>query len=62
MSSPHPDSKWTHSICAVDYELLQPGRDPLKGVNLGTEVCCWCGQDTDDGIYYRADPKLVHPE
>lgn len=62
MSSPHPDSKWTHPICRFDYAVMEPGRTPTVLKDAEHEVCCWCGNETTDGIYFRADPNVVHPE
>jgi len=47
---------WTHSICLICWENNQPGREPVT-VKCGKEVCCFCGRDTEDGIYIREDPK-----
>ena len=60
-SNPHPDSKWTHPICRKDYAVMEPGREPTRVKDMPIELCCWCGDKTVDGIYYRADPMLVHP-
>ncbi len=66
MTNPHPDSKWTHNICEKDYAMMEPGREPVrlrdvKGFPVG-EACCWCGEYTDSGIFYRADPEVVHAD
>jgi len=62
MGDPHPDSKWTHPTCIRCYEIEEPDRYPAAVFPPDEEVCCFCGADTDDGIYYRADPKKVHTE
>ncbi len=62
MSAPHPESKWTHPICVKDYAVMEPGREPARFHDPEPEDCCWCGDPTVDGIYYRANPALVHPE
>jgi len=62
MSSPHPESKWTHPICKFDFIRLEPGKVATMVYGAGIEICCWCGNETSSGIYYRADPKVVHPE
>lgn len=63
---PHPESKWTHAICSDCYKTEEPDRpDPVR-LTLGQlmdatpEVCCFCGVVTDEGIYYRKDPAVVH--
>ena len=60
MTSPHPDSKWTHAICSDCYDLEEPGRRPTVLIAADDELCCFCGKETDDGIYYRKDPVVVH--
>ena len=59
--SPHPDSKWTHPICALDYAVMEPGRTPTTLIDDEVMTCCWCGKPTSAGIYFRADPNVVHP-
>lgn len=60
--NPHPESRWTHPICRDCYEDEAPGREPYRMVEPELKVCCWCGQDTREGIFYREDPALLHPE
>ncbi len=59
---PHPESKWTHPICRRDYAVMEPNREPVKVKGWELEICCWCGDTTVSGIFYRADPDVVHPE
>jgi len=54
--SAHPDSRWTHLVCAECYGLLEPGRAPSVVRDDDEDQCCLCGKDTGDGIYYRGDP------
>jgi len=61
MSAPHPESRWTHPICGDCYSLAEPGRFPTRVAEAEPEDCCFCGDPTESGIYYRADPMLVHP-
>lgn len=51
-------SRWTHVVCPKCYSDLEPGREPswLVADAGRTEICCRCGQETYEGIYYRADP------
>ena len=61
--NPHPDSKWTHPICAPCYMREEPGRTPVTMTfqpDEPTEVCCFCKRETVAGIYYRKDPVVVH--
>lgn len=49
---------WTHVICEEDFRYrrgreAQPVR--LKEEYRSTEPCCFCGEPTRDGIYYRFD-------
>lgn len=55
-------SRWTHGICRPCFDLRHPGRVPSALVEPCTEPCCFCGTDTDAGLYVREDPassKLV---
>jgi hypothetical protein len=44
----------THAICAACYEEKNPGRIPARIRGDDTRPCCFCGQKTNAGIYYRA--------
>lgn len=52
-------SDWTHPVCDNCYGELEGGRRPvvLKPEFRSEEFCCNCGEFTDEGIYYRADPS-----
>jgi hypothetical protein len=50
-------SDWTHTVCEECYQQLEPGREPVRVVVPSKETCCRCGETTDDGIYYRDNPK-----
>lgn len=52
MSSP-----WTHAICAECYAKFEPGREPVRTINMPKDRCCWCGRETS--IYYRYDPNAA---
>lgn len=54
-------SPWNHAICPSCYRRREPYRDPirLRPEFVVREVCCFCGEFTEDGIYYRADPVLA---
>ena len=57
-----PKLSWTQAFCRKDWEKLRPGVEPhviSEGLRE-VEKCCACGKLTDDGIYYRVDPKLVN--
>lgn len=56
-------SRWTHPVCDGCYQILEPGREPIKiePEHREQEVCCYCGSIDWDGIYYRYDPqKMMH--
>lgn len=57
-------SRWTHAICDECYETESEKDDalPEKPVRLrypSKEDCCFCGQQTESGIYIRKDPAQV---
>lgn len=49
-------SRWNHVVCEHCYFLLRPGREPTRARNQPSQPCCYCGDCTSDGIYYRAEP------
>ena len=53
---------WTHAICRLCWDLRclnegRPGRQPTVLTQPENELCCFCGQQTKDGIYVRHDPQ-----
>jgi hypothetical protein len=52
-------SRWTHAICAKCYEEREPSRGATVLLNPPVEQCCFCGQMTAGGVYYRADPATT---
>jgi hypothetical protein len=50
-------SRWTHTICDPCYRHVEPGRVPHRMIGAPLEPCCYCGTNTDDGIFYRDDPE-----
>jgi hypothetical protein len=50
-------SRWTHPICDRCYGVKEPGRQPVRVVDVAPEPCCWCGAATS--IYYRYDPNAA---
>jgi len=53
---------WTHAICRKCYEKHEPGRAPVRvppEAGAAPETCCFCGSDSEGGIYYRAHPDLA---
>ena len=52
-------SNFTQPICGKCYTTAYPSRQPVKVINANPETCCVCGEPTEEGIYYRVDPKTV---
>jgi len=50
-------SNWTHPVCGLCYDDLEPGREPVRLRAPEMESCCRCGFPTRAGIYYRANPR-----
>lgn len=52
-------SLWTHALCDTCYEQREPGREPTRLTEpfVQVETCCFCGDETTSGIYYRLDPN-----
>jgi hypothetical protein len=48
-----------HAICAPCLIAQHPGTIPVGVPDPATEVCCWCGSDTDHGIYLGRQPQDV---
>ena len=57
----HPRD-WNHAICWACWQAKRPGRAPTRLLLADPEVCCYCEQPTQSGIYLREDPTLVHPQ
>jgi hypothetical protein len=55
--SRHPESNWTHAICPRCWTREWGAKTPARLVEGETEICCFCGVDTDAGIYVRRDPR-----
>lgn len=61
-------NRWTHPTCIDCYTRLEPGRepflirvtDPEDGSRVRMRrICCFCGRETDAGIFYRHDPRAT---
>lgn len=52
-------SEWTHAICEPCWHLKCPGREPVRLTSPDVEICCWCGNATVRGIYFREDPAKL---
>ncbi|MGH9042659.1 MAG: hypothetical protein ACRDZ3_20785 [Acidimicrobiia bacterium] len=50
---------WDHAMCPRCWGAEWGARQPAR-VDEGTpEICCFCGADTDSGIYVRRDPAVT---
>jgi hypothetical protein len=51
-------SRWTHSICEACWNKKNPDRQAVRAVYTEQErqVCCFCLQAHQSGIYVRANP------
>jgi hypothetical protein len=57
-------SKWNHAICDACWDRQYPDR-PAVRIRDGyrdTDLCCVCSEETDSGIYFRADPAALDCE
>lgn len=50
---------WTQPICQDCYAIAEPRREPVRLKEPSPEICCICGTETREGIYYRVDPTTV---
>ena len=52
---------WTQPVCSECYAEKEPGREPYRMKPEFAEIvrCCFCGRETQEGIWYRADPRTV---
>jgi len=57
-------SRWTHLACFGCYAKKYPKRSPVRlkpeeGQSLPMQNCCYCREETGEGIYVRDDPEMV---
>ena len=52
---------FTQPICYMCYTIRHPDVEPsrIREEYRETETCCICGNQTDEGIWYRIDPRTV---
>jgi hypothetical protein len=50
---------WTQASCEACWLERNPGRRPHLLKNPDWEKCCYCGDQTQAGIYVREDPNKV---
>lgn len=55
--SPHPLDNWAHAICSRCWATQWGSKRPSRLIEGETEICCFCGADTEAGIYVTRDPK-----
>lgn len=51
---------WTHACCTDCWNRREPERPAVRSVVGAPEICCFCSQATQSGIYVRGDPRVVH--
>lgn len=53
-------SFWTHAICWKCFQVRVPGATPVTSTGLNRKkVCCFCGEETMDGIFVRESGDAV---
>ena len=52
-------SRWSHAICDNCWVEGNPVEYPVRLVQPVRERCCFCGDETESGIYVREDPKTA---
>lgn len=50
---------WTHRMCEKCWQEREGNRMPVHVKVDPVNMCCFCGQETDAGIYVRHDPKTI---
>lgn len=50
---------WTQPICNTCYLARFPSRQAVRVKDSEPELCCDCGNETLEGIYFRVDPRTV---
>jgi hypothetical protein len=51
--------RWRHILCDPCFRLVERGREPFRFDPVNpAEICCRCGRDTPQPIYYRGLPDL----
>ena len=53
------EMSWTQPMCEDCYANREPERVPVRLTQPEVEICCMCGAETREGIYYRVDPSTV---
>jgi hypothetical protein len=43
-------------MCEICWLLLNPNHPPITVRGGDPEKCCWCGNETESGIFVRYDP------
>ena len=50
---------WTHPMCEECWDERNSDRSPYAVLDADLEMCCWCGRETQSGIYVREDPERL---
>ena len=48
--------EWTHSMCWRCWINNHPGQHPVRLKDPKKEKCCYCGDETNSGIFTRDAP------
>lgn len=49
---------WTQPCCDECWVDRNPDRDPVRTLDA-QEMCVYCGEETNSGIYIRIDPTVA---
>lgn len=52
-------SRFTHAICGKCWAARNNGIIPHQLVDAASVACCYCGNETTEGIYIREAPEKV---
>lgn len=50
---------WNHPMCDTCWNKKNAGAKPARIPAREIEVCCFCGRNTESGIYVRYNPQLL---
>lgn len=49
---------WTHNICKKCWNVREGDRTPHRIIH-GDTICCVCGEQNSDGIFFRCNPAML---
>jgi hypothetical protein len=50
---------WRHAMCPECWAGEWGAKQPVRSSERPAEICCFCGADTDAGIYLTRDPRTT---